>query len=224
MEKLSELSDVFTGQFSELRFSAPDKCLKIIGDAAFGFEFKRIRGQYKTYFVAYSLWNVVGRRVSDGCLFFWEIHDRRNLQVPFQLEKVERHLSRLLDGAANAIKPPLSGNIRFGEFSDWVTECQSDPFFRPFRWENLKLLRLALRTASYCREFEVARDYLNQIVQRSERDSESVSYDVAFNNEKNWITLLESEIELGLAGNPIVEANRDILRKRGLVVSDILNS
>lgn len=221
MEKLSELSDVFTGQFPELRFSAPDKCLKIIGDTAFGFEFQRIRGQYKTYFVAYSLWDEVRRRVSDGCLFFWEILDRRNLQVPFQLEKVERHLSRLLEGAVIAIKPPLSGNIRFAEFSDWVTECQSDPFFRPFRWENLKLLRLALRTASYCRKSEAARDYLNQIVQRSERDSESISYDVAFNNEKNWITLLEREIERGLAGNPIVETNRETFRKRGFMISDI---
>lgn len=56
MEKLIELAAVYQTRFPELHFFPPNKCVKVIGDAVYGFEFMRIRGEFRTFFAGYSLW------------------------------------------------------------------------------------------------------------------------------------------------------------------------
>ncbi|MBK7707328.1 MAG: hypothetical protein IPJ30_16655 [Acidobacteria bacterium] len=124
------------------------------------------------------------------------------------------------------VKPPLFGDIEFRDFIKFVCETQKDNFFRTFGWRSVELSRLALRTASFCGQRDIARGYLAQIVDFFEKLAPKLvpaGIDYVFAGEKNWLTLLEREIELGLAGNSIVETNREILRNRGLVISDILS-
>lgn len=227
MEKLNDLAAVYQTRFPELRFFQANKCVKVIGDTVYGFEFMRIRGDLRTFFAGYSLWGALRKTRFETCLFFEEVHDSRKLQVKFQLPRAERVLERLIEGAELFVKPPLFGDIEFGDFLRFVSETQKDSFFRTFGWRYVSLARLALRTASFCGKRDIAHVYLAQIVDFfDELDPKLMpaGVDYVFGGDKNWRTLLESEIELGLAGNPVVAANREILRKKGLVISDILSS
>ncbi len=225
MERLSELAAVYIGRFPDLRYVRPNKCFKAIGDTVYGFEFLRIRGDVKAFFAGYSLWEEMKKSGPSGCLFFQEVHDSRGLQVPFQLQTIERVLARLLEGAELFARPPLAGDVLYSDFLSFVEKTQLGPLFRWFTWEKVKLLRLGLRTASFCGRIEDALGFRDQIVRCSDEFNSiatAVSFDYVFDGEKNWLELLEREIELGLSGNPLVESNRELLRKKGLVISEIL--
>lgn len=227
MERLSELAAAYTDRFPELRFFRPNRCVKVIGDTVYGFEFMRIRGQYRTFFAGYSLWDEIKKSGLPGSLFFQEVTDSRGLQVRFQLQKIELVLARLLDGSELFAKPPLSGDILFDDFLKFVERTQAGVLFRHFSWEKVNLLRLALRTSSFIGRRDAAFGFRDRIIQCSEALKSigtNVPFDYVFGGDKNWMTLLEREIHVGLAGNAVVSANREILRKRGLVISDILTS
>jgi len=227
MERLSELAAAYSVRFPELRFLRPNRCVKVIGDAAYGFEFMRIRGQYKTFFAGYSLWDEIKKSGLPESRFFQEVTDSRGLQVPYQLQNIEVVLARLLDGSEHFIKPKLSGDILFDDFSKFVERTLTGVLFRHFSWEKVNLLRLALRTSSFIGRRDAAIGFRDRIIRCSDElklIGTIVPFDYAFGGDKSWLTLLEREIELGLAGNPIVETNREILRNKGLVISEILAS